>query len=251
MRKRSIWGYGLGMLSLAFFAVTLAVGLGASTALAVDSSSNNYQITEWQFGSGATLDSCSDEYCAQATIGNDSAGMSASSPEFGEVETDEPMLEVIIVPGESKLGTLSTERTATKETEVKVRNNFDGGYTLQVIGEAPKFGNHILNTPSSPTESRMGTEQFAINLTANTVPEVGKLPTQIQTVEGAQTIFGEPTNNYKTPNLFMYENGGVIAQSTIPKGRTDYTISMIVNISNSTPSGHYSGDLALFIVPLI
>lgn len=236
---------------MAFIAIVFAVGTGTVTVLAVDSSSNNYQITEWQFGSGATLDSCSEAYCAQATIGDQGAASSGAAPEFGEVETDEPMMEVIIVPGESNLGTLSTERTATKVTEVKVRNNFEGGYTLQVVGEAPKFGNHILNTPATPSESRMGTEQFAINLTANTVPEVGKLPTQVQQTEGQQVIYGEPTDNYKTPNLFMYENGGIIAQSVTQKGRTDYTISMIVNISNSTPSGHYSGDLGLFIVPLI
>lgn len=251
MRKRSIWGNGLGALSLAFFAVTLAVGLGTGTALAVESSSNNYQVTEWQFGTGASLDSCSDEYCAQATIGNDSAGVSASTAEFGEVTTDEPALEVIIEPGESNLGTLSTERTATKVTSVKVRNNFEGGYTLQVMGDAPKYGNHILNTPATPTESRMGTEQFGINLTVNTIPEVGSLPVQVQKEEGDEFIFGEPTENYRTANKFMYQNGGVVAQSVLPMGQTEYTISMIVNIANTTPAGHYSGDLSLFIVPLI
>lgn len=251
MRKRSLWGFRLGTVVMAFIAIVFAVGAGAATVLAVDSSSENYQITEWQFGSGATLDSCSDEYCAQATIGDPGAASSASTANFGEVTTDEPMLEVIIEPGESNLGTLSTERTATKVTSVKIRNNFEGGYTLQVVGEAPKFGNHILNTPATPTESRMGTEQFGINLTANTVPTVGSLPVQIQNKEGEENIFGEPTENYRTPNRFMYEDGGVIAQSVMQMGRTDYTISMIVNIANTTPAGHYSGDLALFIVPLI
>ena len=251
MRKRSLWGYGAGTLSLALIAIGTAVGFTASTAFAVDSSSNNYQITEWQFGSGGSLDSCSEEYCAQATIGEQDAPSSATAPDFAEVKTDEPALEVIIVPGESNLGTLSTERTATKTTEVKIRNNFEGGYSLQVVGDAPKYGDHILNTPATPTDSRMGTEQFGINLTINTIPGVGALPVQIQNEEGEENIFGEPTENYRTANKFMYQNGGVIAQSVMEKGQTHYTISMIVNIANTTPAGHYSGDLALYIVPAI
>lgn len=251
MRKQSLWRYRWGTALLAFIAIVFAVGAGTATVLAVDSSSDNYKITEWEFGSGATLDSCSEAYCSQATIGDASAALSASTADFGEVKTDEPMLEVIIEPGESNLGTLSTERTATKVTSVKIRNNFEGGYTLQVVGDAPKYGNHILNTPANPTASRMGTEQFGINLTANTDPTVGSLPVQVQKEEGDQSIFGEPTANYATPNLFMYQNGDVIAQNVLQMGRTDYTISMIVNIANTTPAGHYSGDLSLFIVPLI
>ena len=251
MRKQGLWRYGVGTLSLAFLVIGVAVGVTTGTAFAVDSSSNNYQITEWQFGSGGSLDSCSQEYCAQATIGDQETPASADTPEFGEVVTDEPALEVIIVPGESNLGTLSTERTATKTTEVKIRNNFEGGYTLQVVGDAPKYGDHILNTPATPTASRMGTEQFAINLTVNTTPGVGSLPIQVQNKEGEENIFGEPTENYRTPNMFMYQNGGTIAQSVTQMGQTHYTISMIVNIANTTPAGHYSGDLSLFIVPAI
>lgn len=245
MRKRGILGYAVVILSLGLF----AIGFGASTALAVDSSSNNYQMTEWEFGSGATIDGCSGSYCAQATIGDPGAANRATSTEFGEVETDEPMLEVIIEVGESNLGDLSIDRTATKTSIVKVRNNFEGGYSLQMMGDPPKAGNHTLATPDTPTASLMGTEQFAINLTANTVPEVGTLPVQRSSVEGEQTIFGEPTTDYNTANLFKYESGDIIAESLLDAGRTDYTISMIINIANTTPSGHYSGDFALFVVP--
>lgn len=224
----------------------------AGTALAIDASSNNYQVVESQLGTGgASLDGCSGEYCAQATIGDPGAASSATSVEFGEVETDEPALEVIIEPGESNLGVLSTERTATKVTTVKVRNNFEGGYSLQIVGESPKFGSHVLATPSIPTPSEMGKEQFGINLTKNTIPPVGELPRQVSTVEGEEIIYGEPVADYATPNEFMYINGDVIAQSLLESGRTDFTISMIINISNNTPSGNYTSDFGLYIVPML
>ncbi len=208
-------------------------------------------MTEWQFGSGATIDGCSGSYCSQATIGDQGAASSGTSAQFGTVKTDEPLLEVIIEPGESNLGTLSTERTATKTTTVRIRNNYEGGYSLQMVGDPPKFKNHMLATPASPTASVMGQEQFAINLTANTVPAVGTLPVQVASQEGQQAIYGQPAEHYRTPNSFMYQSGDIIAQSVTEKGRTDYTISMIVNISNSTPAGKYTGDFALYIVPAL
>lgn len=244
MRKRRLWEYATVPLILAVF----AIGFGTTTAFAVDSSSPNYQITEWDFNSGVGMDSCSGSYCAQSTIGSQGGGP-YSDPEFGVVETDEPLLEVIVVPGESDLGTLTTERTATKTTVVKVRSSYEGGYTLQMAGDPPKFNGHTLAAPSTPTASVMGQEQFAINLTANTTPEVGTLPRQVQTSEGDQTVYGQPLADYRTPNMFKYISGDPIAESLVDIGRTDYTISMIINISNSTPAGHYSGDFGMFIVP--
>lgn len=249
MRNRRLWGLGVLVLFLAL--IPLGLNYGASTVLAIDSSSRNYQVTEWEFGSGATIDGCSGSYCSQATIGDQGAASSGTSPQFGTVKTDEPLLEVIIEPGESNLGTLSTERTATKTTSVKVRNNYDGGYSLQMVGDPPKLKNHTLATPSTPTASIMGQEQFAINLVANTAPSVGAAPIQVALQDGQQSIFGEPTETYKTPNRFMYQSGDIIAKSVTEKGRTDYTISMIVNISSSTPAGKYTGDFSLYIVPAL
>lgn len=244
MRKRRFWGYATLTLSVAL----MAIGFGTGTALAIDSSSPNYQMTEWDFNSGATMDSCSGSYCAQASIGSDVGG-SFSNPEFGEVITDEPMLEVIIVPGESDLGVLSTERTASKTTIVKIRNSYEGGYSLQMIGETPKFDGHALAAMTTAGASVMGTEQFGINLTANTTPSVGTLPRQVARAEGEQIIYGEPTADYRVANQFKYVNGDVIAQNVTEFGQTEYTISMIINVSNLTPAGHYSGDFALFVVP--
>lgn len=222
---------------------------GASTALAQSSSSNNYKVTETQFGSGSTQQQCSASYCTKTSIGDMGTGSSSSTggtASFGSITSDEPLLEVIIEPGVSFLGDLSSSQTATKTTVVKVRSYLSNGYFIQVTGDPPKYGNHTLSTPSSPTASQVGSEQFGINVVANSSPNVGADPVQVPSGEFS---FGEAYAGYNTANLFKYNSGDTIARSTVASGQTEYTISMIVNISNLTPSGHYSGDFSAVVVP--
>lgn len=220
------------------------------TAMAqTTSTSETYQVTETDFSATSLSENCSGQYCARASIGDVSdtpAQATGGSIQFSPAQGDEPRLEVIVETGESNLGDLSTESTATKTMVVKIHNYLGGGYTLQIDGNAPKFKNHTLATPGSPVASDPGTEQFAINVVANTMPAVGAAPVQVPTDQG---VFGVVEDAYKTANLFKYTSGEVIARSDTESGRTDYTISMIVNISNATPAGHYSGDFAAVVVP--
>lgn len=222
------------------------------TAMAqTTSTSETYQVTETDFSATSPRENCSGHYCARASIGDMSgqraeASGGGSAAVFSPAEGEEPRLEVIVEPGESNLGELSAESTATKTMVVKILNYLGEGYTLQIDGNAPKFKNHALATPGSPVASDPGTEQFAINVAANTTPAVGTAPVQVPANEG---IFGKVEDAYKTANLFKYTSGEVIARSDTESGRTDYTISMIVNISNATPAGHYSGDFAAVVVP--
>lgn len=230
----------------------LAVVSGSLDAALATTTSNstNYQVTETQFGAGSTREACSDQYCARTSIGDMAAGKGASGAStatFGGVTDNEPLLEVVVDPGISNLGVLTTENTATKTTTVRIRNYLSDGYILQIVGEAPKYGSHKLQTPSTPTASTPGTEQFAINVAANTSPQVGSAPQQ---VPSTQTSFGIADEDYRTPNLFKYTSGDVVARSESSSGRTDYTISMIVNISNSTPAGHFSGDFSAVVIPV-
>ncbi len=225
------------------------VGVSGTFVSAI-SSSNSYQVSETEFGAGSTLQSCSGQYCAKASIGDMASGRSSSAgstASFGTITSSDPLLEVIIDPGVSNLGELSTENTASKTMTVRIRNYLSDGYVLQIIGDPPKFQNHKLKTPSTPTAAIPGTEQFAINASANTTPNVGAGPVQ---VPSNQTSFGEVTDDYKTPNLFKYTSGAVVARSFSESGRTDYTISMIVNISNATPAGHFAGDFAAVVIPV-
>ena len=243
MQKRKLWK---GSRFLVMAVLTFIVG-GAGTAYAESSSSSHYQITESQFGAGSSLNSCSDQYCAQASIGDGNSAAVSSSASFGSTSDDSaPVIEVIVEPGDSDLGKLTTQRTATKITTIRIRTFLSGGYTLQIVGDPPKFEGHTLTALTTPTASAQGTEQFGMNLAANTTPSVGVAPAQ---VPDDGTVFGAATDDYKTANLFKYVSGDVVARSLKDSGRTDYTLSTIINISNATPAGHYSGDFSAIVMP--
>lgn len=240
----------VGGLVAAIAVGVLAVGGHVAAQSAPAAVSENYQMTEMQFGGGSTLESCSGEYCAQATIGDMMAGESNSentTATFGSNTPDQPLLEVIVDPGVTDFGVLETTKTASKTMVVRVRNYLSDGYMLQIVGEPPKTNGHTLATPKTPTASTPGTEQFAINVAANTTPAVGANPVH---VPSGEMSFGYAEENYATSNRFMYRSGDVVARSDTASGRTDYTVSMIVNISNKTPAGHFSGDYSAIVIPI-
>ena len=248
MRTRLSWrGVPAVLLLVAFAVGGTAHEVFATSAV---SESPNYQMTESTFGSSSADEACSGEYCAKATIGDMAVGQGASAntaANFGTLTPDEPTLEVIVESGESNLGTLETNKTATKTMGIKVRSYLSNGYQLQIVGEPPKYGGHTLNAPAVPTASQPGTEQFGINLAANSTPNIGASPVQ---VPSAQISFGEAEPSYRTPNLFKFNSGDVVASSTKESGRTDYTVSMIINVSNKTPAGHFSGDFSAVVIPI-
>lgn len=234
--------------------VLLAVAVvcaGMETVRATtSSSSDHYEATEMKFGASASLESCSDEYCAQVSIGDLVGGSGTSgngTATFGPITPDEPSLDVIVEQGEASQDLLTTESTATKEVVVRIRNYLSNGYVLQMIGDPPKYSNHTLATPASPAASSPGTEQFAINAVANTTPNVGADPVQ---VPSSQMSFGFVESGYNTPNMFQYTSGDEVARSLTESGQTDYTISMIINVSNATPAGRYAGDFAAVVIPV-
>jgi hypothetical protein len=231
-----------------FFAVVILL-CNFGVASAENAASTNYQVTDTQFGSGS-VDGCSTSYCANGTAGDLTTGSAKSTSyqaEFGSDTQDMPLLEVIANGGNNNLGTLSSSSTATASTVVKVRAYEISGYTIQISGTAPSDGTHTLDNLSSPTASHAGTEQFGMNLEANTTPSVGTNPVQ---VPDSTFSFGTAASNYNTANEFTYNNGDIVAQSTSSSGETDYTISMIINISNVTPAGQYSGSYSAVVVPV-
>lgn len=235
-----------GLLALVFGLVCYG---GSGIVAAVPSQSPNYQIVETEFNTGSNINSCSGAYCARTTMGSLTVGNSSAAgkrAEFGPITEDEPALEVIVEVGTSDLGTLTTESTATSSAVVKVRNYLSNGYVLQVTGDPPRYGSHMLATPSSPTASTPGIEQFGINAVDNTDPDVGA---NLVHRPSGEFSFGEITPDYATPNLFKYASGDTVAQSPSESGQTDYTISMIVNIANNTPAGQYVGEYSIVVIP--
>jgi hypothetical protein len=223
--------------------------LACAPVSAESSNSTNYQVQNVQFGAGGSNNSCSSSYCAQSAIGDTTAGTANSKNyqvQFEPNPSGKPLMEVETIGGQQDLGYLDVSRTSTASDLVKVLNYSGSGYSVEITGNPPGQGAHDLDPLTAPSSAHVGAEQFGINLVANTDPVVGSNP--VDTSSSDSTI-GYPTPNYSTPNLFMYKNGDYVAGSSGSYGEADYTVSMIVDISNATPTGHYSGDFNTVIVP--
>lgn len=235
------------VLAVTLMSVTL---LFAPAVYAENSTSTHYEASEFSFGAGSEAKTCSGSYCASVSIGDVTAQNETplpSSASFEAIPKDsEPLLEVIVDPGVSNLGELSTAKTATKTMTVRIKTFLSDGYALQINGPSPKYGNHSLKALTAPTATKPGTEQFGLNVVANTTPTVGANPVRASE-DGTNTSAIEP--DYATANLFKYVSGETIARSDTGSGQTDYTVSMVVNIAGSTPAGRYSSDYSAVVIP--
>lgn len=232
-------------LCLSFAGATAAASTPESTT-----SSPNYKLAEPQFGTGSSINDCSENYCANTATGDTAVGRMMGDnyrAQAGGATSDEPLLEVAASGGLANLGTLDPSKTATLTMTVGVRTYLTGGYVLQITGDPPGYGAHQLARIEKPAASRPGVEQFGINLVRNKKPALGADPVQ---VPSSQISFGRAAANYDTPDLFMYKDGDIVAQSDTDSGRTDYTISMILNISNTTPKGWYVSVFSAVVVPV-
>ncbi|MDX2776456.1 hypothetical protein PV379_03760 [Streptomyces caniscabiei] len=209
-------------------------------------SSPNYIIEEDFVGGGGTVDSSSPNYRSQDSIGAPAVGDSESAnnkTQSGATTTDDPMLEFSVSTTNLSLGSLLPSLTRTGTSSFSVRNYTSSGYVVQVLGSPPTNGSHALAAMTSPAASATGTEQFGINLVANSSPvALGADPAQ---VPNGDFSYGIAASGYDTANAFKYASGDVIARANESSGRTDYTISYIANISNATPGGVYVGTQTL------
>jgi hypothetical protein len=86
-----------------------------------------------------------------------------------------------------------------------------------------------------------GTEQFGINLVENTVPNVGTNPF------GG---IGKVSDQYNTANKYAYSDGATVAYAPSFSYQTDFTTSVIINISPQTPAGTYETLLTYEFIPV-
>jgi hypothetical protein len=214
------------------------------------STSSHYMVTETQFGSGSALQNCSTTYCAKTSVGDTGVGSASSanySAQLGSNTSDEPLLEVSVSGGTHDMGVLSSSTTGSAVSSIQIRNYLSNGYVLQITGTAPSQGTHTLNTLTTPSTSHQGAEQFGINLANNTSPDIGADAVQ---VPSGSISFGTVADDYKSADLFKYVDGDIVASSTKSSGETDYTMSLIINVSNATPGGRYTGIFSAVAVPI-
>ncbi len=227
----------------------LALFLGVPVAATDVPSSNNYRFDESSIGTSSLLESSSTNFKASTGAGDTAVGGSGSTnfqTESGSKTTPDPNLTFSMTSSAANFGTFSPAAAQTAITTFSVINYTSFGYVVQVAGTPPSYGTHQIDTMSANAVSQPGVEQFGINLVANTSPssfganpQNGIIPNNFG--------FGVATPNYATPNEFRYVSDETIAQAPKSSGKTDYTISYLVNVAALTPGGTYGTDQALIV----
>lgn len=232
--------------------------VGTTTAACLNnqqSCSASYGVSHTFFGSGGSLDTtCSTDYCAKQALGELAAGESGSANykvQAGNNVERQPSLEFMVNTTSVNLGVLSTSSTATATASFSVESYLSSGYSVETISPPPQYGAYTMPAPSTPTASTPSSEQFGMNLVANTTTcgapaNFGANPVEVPSTSYS---FGQATANYDTCGKFMYKNGDSVAESTQSSGQTNYTISYIANISNLTPGGQFVMNQQLVAVP--
>jgi hypothetical protein len=216
----------------------------ATVAYADTLSSTNYQFTDTDLGGGGLINSSSTNYQSVQSAGDNavSSGTGASASlnyqiESGSQTTDAPGLIFSVTNPNANFSTFSATSTSTATSTFTVSDYTSYGYTVQIIGTPPKNGSHAITAMGTTASPSVGTEQFGLNLVANTVPiSFGANPNQ------GQFGHGVAATNYNTANKFRYVSGETIASSPKSSGATIFTLSYIVNVSDTTPGGQYSSN---------
>lgn len=131
------------------------------------------------------------------------------------------------------LGTLSASSTASGTSSITAATNASHGYSINVVGNTLMSGTEDINVLAGA--SSIGSEQFGINLAANTTPAIGSA------ISGSGSLAG--VNGYGTANSFKFTNGDKIAETLLPSNSNTATVSYIANIAGNTPAGAYSTQL--------
>jgi hypothetical protein len=134
------------------------------------------------------------------------------------------------------LGVLDSESTLTAQSQMAVGTNATGGFTIMVLGAPMSAGTNVIDSPTEPTPSTPGLDQFGINLVANDSPNIGINPEG----EWANAV---PTAEYSTPNMFKFEPGTILAYSPNVSLMKKFTVSYIVNSSDDLNPGVYTTTL--------
>jgi hypothetical protein len=131
------------------------------------------------------------------------------------------------------LGTLSSTAVTTGTHTFNVSTNASGGMVVTVSGVTLTSGDNTILACTSNCSSTTNSEQFGINLVANTSPSVGSNPSCTPQIGSAAT-------NYNTANSFRFVSGETIANSSGSINDTTFTVSYIANITAPTEAGSYT-----------
>ncbi len=129
-------------------------------------------------------------------------------------------------------GDLSAVVTDLGNSQFGVATNALGGYVVTVNGKTMTSGNKEIAAITVPSASSIGTAQFGINLRANTDPPTGQ--------DAIGTGIGTVAADYDTPDMFLYNDGDVVASAVTGSMFNTYTVTYVVNVPSDQPSGVYN-----------
>jgi hypothetical protein len=216
----------------------------ASPVFADPLKSTNYQFQETSLGGTGVLNSQSDNYQTLGTAGGILGVGNSASDNFqinaGNITTNDPALAFAVSDASADFGAFSAGSTAVATSTFQVLDYTSYGYVVQILGNPPTHNSHVIPAMGTTGPSQVGTEQFGINLVANTSPtNFGANP------DHGQFGYGSATANYGTPNNYRYVSGETIASAPKSSGQTIYTISFIVNVNSLSPGGEYTSSQTL------
>ena len=232
----------------------LPAAASASCLPTAQTCSSNYSVGETYFSSGGNLSACSSSYCAKQTAGQTASGNTAGTTYKAQagIATADPYIQLLVGSTNVDLGTMQSGTSYTTTASFSVKTYLASGYIVQTMSPGPTTPGHTLNPLSSPTASSPSTEQFGINLVANSScagVNNGNGGTIAGSAGPAQNPtgfgFGVVAAGYNTACSFKYVNGDTIASSPSTSGETDYVISYLFNIAPNTPSGLYAFNQTL------
>ncbi len=158
----------------------------------------------------------------------------------------------------------SPNYTSVATSQMAASTNAVSGYQITLLGPTLTSGTNsitaISTTPSTPTH---GTDQFGMNLAANTTTtnagcgttyNCGALPTP---ASDGVSYFALASANYNTADTYYFvpNTTEVVATSGYPSGTTVgtdaqiYTSTYIVDVQGLTPAGTYTTTLTYICTP--
>jgi len=237
---------GIVFTSLLFF--------GGAAAYA-QSSSDNYRVEEYYFGTGGEVDASSPNYRARQSTGSLGVGNTSSDnfdAETGANTQSEPFLEIAVMDATVNFGELDSGSTSYGAAQAGacncsfyVKTYLSSEYIVVTASQPPTSENgdslDAKSTLGAPS-SNDAVEEFGINLVANTAPAVFGA----DSVNQPDDTFADGTaeTGYDQPNNYKYGAGDTIARSQATPGNpaiglTEYTISYIAKPGINTPAGFY------------
>lgn len=133
----------------------------------------------------------------------------------------------------SDMGELSPDQTLTAQSQMAVGTNASAGFAITASGTPLAAGTNVIDSPTTPTESKKGSNQFGMNLVANSSPVVGEDP-------NGPFANAVASADYSVPNKYKFVSGDVIAYSPNVSLMKRFTVSYIVNSSKDLRAGVYT-----------